>query len=305
MTYPPPQDQGAERILVRIIQRLFSPVRYLIDRGANLMGYRIARISFSDDHLYADYSNDSVSKRRFINVGAGDFIHANWTNVDYATDWYSEAQKVGFVNFDLTECRPLPFDGGTMEAVYSSHTIEHIPDDAVANFVSESFRTLKIGGVLRVTCPDARLLIRSVRLNRISYWKWREDWFSRPYSTNPDVNKITIADYLIREIATERCRFYKDSKNIIDPKELIERIATHSDEEILDWMIEGLAFNNESPGNHINWWTFEKLENLAREVGFQTVYRSGHGQSLCRPMTNLDLFDSTNPHNSLYLEAIR
>lgn len=269
------------------------------------MGYRIARIRVPDDHLYAKYSNDSKSKRRFINVGAGDFSHANWTNVDYATDWYSEAQKDGFVNFDLAECKPFPFDEGIMEAVYSSHTIEHISNDAVTNFVSESFRTLKIGGVLRVTCPDARLLIRSVRLNLISYWKWRENWFSRPYSTNPDVNEITIADYLIREIATERCRFYKGSKNTINPEELIKRMSTHSDEEVLDWMVDGLAFNDKSPGNHINWWTFEKLEHIAREAGFETIYRSGYGQSLCRPMTNLDMFDTTNPHNSLYLEAIK
>ena len=288
-----------------MIKGMMSRSRAFLGRTAERLGYRISKINTSDSHLYDGFSSDSISKRRFMNVGAGDFNHPFWTNVDFETEWYSEAQKVGFVNFDLTKCEPLPFEEGSFEAIYSSHTIEHVPNDAVESFVSESYRTLRHGGTLRITCPDARLLVRSVRLGRLDYWKWREEWFCRPYSTNPEIHEITLSDYLLREIATERCRFYLGSKNPIEPEEVMSRIGDLSDEELLDWMTSGLKFNPESPGNHINWWTYEKLDSIAKEVGFKNTYLSGRGQSLCRPMTNLDFFDSTAPHDSLYFEAIR
>ncbi len=288
-----------------MIGRLLSGFRSLLGRATEKLGYRITRIKSSDTYLYDGFSSDSISERRFMNVGAGDFNHPFWTNVDFESDWYSEAQKVGFVNYNLTECKPLPFEEGSFEAIYTSHTIEHVPDDAVENFISESYRTLKLGGVLRITCPDAKLLIRSVRLGRLEYWKEREGWFSGAYSTNPEIHEITLADYLVREIATERCRFYLGSQTPIEPEEVINRLGDLSDEELLDWMTSGLKFNPESPGNHINWWTHEKIEQIAKKVGFQTTYFSGRGQSLCRPMTNLDFFDCKAPHNSLYFEAIR
>ena len=122
---------------------------------------------------------------------------------------------------------------------------------------------------------------------------------------NPEIHEIALADYLVREIATERCRFYLGSQNPIEPEEVMKRLGDLSDEELLDWMTSGLKFSPESPGNHINWWTHEKIEKLAKKVGFQTTYFSGRGQSLCRPMTNLGFFDSKVPHNSLYFEAIR
>jgi predicted SAM-dependent methyltransferase len=58
---------------------------------------------------------------------------------------------------------PLPFRTGTLDAVYSHHVIEHLPD--LEGHVREVFRCLKPGGVYRVGGPNgdaavARLLAR-------------------------------------------------------------------------------------------------------------------------------------------------
>ncbi len=47
---------------------------------------------------------------------------------------------------------PLPFHDGTVEALYSHHMIEHLPD--LASHFSEAFRCLRPGGVYRVGGPN-------------------------------------------------------------------------------------------------------------------------------------------------------
>lgn len=48
---------------------------------------------------------------------------------------------------------PLPFRDGTVDALYSHHVIEHLPD--LPGHFAEAFRVLKPGGVYRVGGPNA------------------------------------------------------------------------------------------------------------------------------------------------------
>lgn len=52
----------------------------------------------------------------------------------------------------------LPFPDTSQDAVYSSHCLEHIEDDATA--INEWFRVLKIGGYLVITVPHQYLYER-------------------------------------------------------------------------------------------------------------------------------------------------
>ena len=47
---------------------------------------------------------------------------------------------------------PLPFDSGTVDAMYSHHMVEHLPD--LALHFRDVFRCLKPGGVYRVGGPN-------------------------------------------------------------------------------------------------------------------------------------------------------
>jgi predicted SAM-dependent methyltransferase len=53
---------------------------------------------------------------------------------------------------------PLPFRDGTVEAMYSHHVIEHLPD-LVAHF-ADAYRCLQPGGVYRVGGPNGDSAIR-------------------------------------------------------------------------------------------------------------------------------------------------
>jgi predicted SAM-dependent methyltransferase len=60
----------------------------------------------------------------------------------------------------------LPFDSGSVAAVFHEHLLEHLPVEAGDRFMQECFRVLKPGGILRVGVPDAGRLIQSYAGNR-------------------------------------------------------------------------------------------------------------------------------------------
>lgn len=55
---------------------------------------------------------------------------------------------------------PLPFRDATVDAFYSHHVIEHLPDSVIARLFGEMYRCLKPGGVIRVGGPDGDVAIR-------------------------------------------------------------------------------------------------------------------------------------------------
>ena len=79
-------------------------------------------------------------------------------------------RKVGWVNIDLLGdpvdvawnlAHSLPFDSGSVVAIFHEHLLEHLPLQAGDSFMQECFRVLRPGGILRVGVPDAGRLIQS------------------------------------------------------------------------------------------------------------------------------------------------
>lgn len=87
-----------------------------------------------------------------LHLGSGGEHKDGWINVDLVGDPVEIA-------WDLA--RGIPFNDGSVEAVFHEHLLEHIPLEAGIHFMAECFRVLRPGGVLRVGVPDAGALIRS------------------------------------------------------------------------------------------------------------------------------------------------
>jgi predicted SAM-dependent methyltransferase len=111
-----------------------------------------------------------------LNLGCGNQVVPGWVNVDYALGARlatapvlgAAVRKLGPFRMswdprihihDLT--KPLPWPAGTVDAVYSSHTVEHMTRDDGRRLVAEAFRVLKPGGVLRVVVPDLEVMVRN------------------------------------------------------------------------------------------------------------------------------------------------
>ena len=64
-------------------------------------------------------------------------------------------KKLSYVNL----CKPLPYEGNSACAIFSSHVFEHLFMDEVDKLINECFRVLKSGGVCRVVVPDLAKII--------------------------------------------------------------------------------------------------------------------------------------------------
>ena len=74
---------------------------------------------------YFDFQNDQHDLK--INIGAGLWWLRHWYNLD--APFGVRSYKKSFIDypFDLCSKERLPFNDGTVKIFYSSHTIEHIP----------------------------------------------------------------------------------------------------------------------------------------------------------------------------------
>lgn len=72
-------------------------------------------------------------------------LFKGWTIVDI--------RKGSDICVDIMES-PLPFEKSTVDAIYTSHTLEHIFPDRLPFVLSECFRVLKPGCRIRVVVPD-------------------------------------------------------------------------------------------------------------------------------------------------------
>jgi len=107
-----------------------------------------------------------------LNLGCGPKTPDGWVNVDY---WIGARLRqlpiIGlFANFftksnwnndlvlqDLT--KKWQWGNNSADIVYSSHTIEHMWKEDGEHFLSEAFRVLKPGGVIRVIVPDIKRFV--------------------------------------------------------------------------------------------------------------------------------------------------
>lgn len=260
--------------------------------------------------LYAGFPAESLLGRRFYNVGAGEFAHRYWTNLDYDTAHYRGAQKNPYLPYDLMALAPLPIESGVAELVYSSHTIEHVSDEAVRNLLRECYRILKPGGGIRLTTPDAWLGYQAYRRNDLTYWYWVEE-YSRPGRWEKlykmPLCKASIHQLFLHHYASQLCLTDVDDsppKKFSDA-EIREYFSRHDEVEALDYFTRQCRYNPEHPGNHINWWTRAKAGAFLQAAGFAEAYVSGWGQSVFPPLRDTSLFDNTHPRISLYVEAIK
>jgi len=248
---------------------------------------------------WGDYNKDDYEQlfgaevvvgRQFYNIGAGSFRHPAWTNIDKSSDWYKGNNDLIAIDVDLLDAEPIAVEDGTAQVIFSSHVIEHLPNESVAHMFAEAYRMLKPGGVLRITCPDARV-------NYDAYARGDRIFFHYLYGTIQECFLHTFAAHLLRS----------DYPESMTPDEVDRVFATRSLEEAFDTITKkcSVDYQRTHPGAHMNWWHHEKLGWFLSQAGFRSILRSGFGQSICPVLRDTKFFDNTVPKFSLYLDAIK
>lgn len=95
-----------------------------------------------DDYI----KNNEVKK---MQIGSGANFLEGWLNTDLNYD-----DKVAFLDAGLK----FPIEAETFDCVYSEHLFEHLKVEQQINMLEESYRILKIGGVMRIATPTLDFL---------------------------------------------------------------------------------------------------------------------------------------------------
>jgi SAM-dependent methyltransferase len=124
-------------------------------------------------------SQASFGAPQLLHLGCGLFAPAEWINVDGSLNaWFAQHPGLRRLcgalhlaprsqteipwprNVRIANLRKrLPFETGSMDAVYASHVLEHLfRNDALA-LLRECYRMLKPGGLCRMLVPDLTTII--------------------------------------------------------------------------------------------------------------------------------------------------
>jgi predicted SAM-dependent methyltransferase len=87
-----------------------------------------------------------------LNLGCGLNPIKNWIN-------YDSGNFEGVVSYDLRQ--GLPQETETVSYIYAEHFIEHIPYDACVKLLSNCYKVLKRGGIIRLSTPDLEYLVKA------------------------------------------------------------------------------------------------------------------------------------------------
>lgn len=102
--------------------------------------------------------------KRFLHVGCGTqtkqylrgFLEDEWAEVRFDIDPDVNPDIIGTIT-DMSGV-----ESESVEAIYSSHNVEHVFPHEVPKMLSEFWRVLKPGGFLVVTCPDLRAVAEAI-----------------------------------------------------------------------------------------------------------------------------------------------
>lgn len=111
---------------------------------------------------------------RRLNLGCGSTVPEGWVNVDYALGarlcrfplFNFLNKRLKFFNLDWDDRifihdlqKDFPWENGTIDVVYSSHTLEHFTKEQGQFFLQEAHRVLRPGGTIRIVVPDLKYYV--------------------------------------------------------------------------------------------------------------------------------------------------
>lgn len=253
--------------------------------------------------------------RPFLNIGAGKWTHPLWQNHDFVQPPYDKFTPPD-LNIDLSVLEPLPVPDESYYLLYTCHTVEHLTKEMMDFWFAECCRILKPGGVLRVVTPDIET----------AYWAYLTDdlrYYNQRYTSRmKEGGKPVMASsfgFGKKQSGVARNFLARFASCLNNPATIIGPDGTPMDAEAgvhawfkakpaaeaYDAILEQGDFATKKPGQHINWYTGEKLSAMLTSAGFDYAVRTSYGQSVCPLMRNKFYFDRTRPNESIYMDAIK
>jgi SAM-dependent methyltransferase len=226
-------------------------------------------------------------KNRLIHLGGGaNWFLPRWENIDF----YHTSVFVDYI-IDFRLKNPLPFQRKSVLAIFTSHVLEHLDDDAVKHLLSECHRILKSNGILRISVPDMN---RAFKAYREKNWSF----FDRG-------GVLCKGNELERKLVNFFASYKEGNYSggpIVTPEEVIEKMRTLDKYSFCKWCVS-LIPHSATYIAHVNAFDFDKLQQMLKNIGFKRIYKSRFRKSRLKSMQATE-FDN-RPIVSLYIEAIK
>ena len=267
-----------------------NPICRILSKVTRIFNYDIAfcryqsRVSLYS--LKADKKNYLKYKKKFslINLGAGGFRHKRWINYDYPAVSNYYKRLLGVTNIDF---KPIDLNGDLnlitekeVQAFYLSHTLEHLPRNSGIRLLRFLYNKLIPGGVIRVAVPDHE---QAYINNKFSI---RKDNSKEIY-----INAIHMLSKLEKYPIEEILNSHKKSTSCED----FYNILIKKDPSLI-------LTDKDNPQFHLSLWSRNFIKELSFKYSFDSFKIFLKNQSDFIPFTNSAVFDTTEPHHSLYFE---
>jgi SAM-dependent methyltransferase len=235
-----------------------------------------------------DVFRDDTLTRNHAPITIADFLASSWKDPKFGNDLQ---HGIDFFGIDLcAQNLILPEASESVSLIYCSHTLEHLEYKSAIQFMKECLRILKVGGVMRFALPNTS---NDFRLLKSVYFQ--------PQVTNE--LKMDFLTDVINNILPDA--FVNLTKKEV---EVLIRDTNFSPDAFYQAAIDlgvNVNFSESSPERHISFWSYENLLSVALDIGFKFGYPCYQGSSIAKPFTNTNVFDTTEPHISFYVEIIK
>ena len=257
--------------------------------------------------------NQRVNRIEYLNLGCGYRYNQQWTNVNFT------ATGKEVIAYDLL--KKIPFADNTFEVVYHSHLLEHIPKDRAQSFITECYRVLQPGGIIRVVVPDleqiARVYLESIKqADKSEQGAANHEWMTLELLDQlvRDRRGGDMAAYLAKEKIHNRefvtQRFGQEAKRVWQTKQqpssnmlkqFKKAIANYELlPKSLNRLFKAIQIGYYRQNGEVHQWMYDRysLSVLLKNCGFENIVRRTASESY---IPNWDSFNlDTEPDGSIY-----
>jgi predicted SAM-dependent methyltransferase len=133
------------------------------------MNYNVTLKNLAWFEFYSWYGRNFINSKpslkanrnkTILNLGCGENIIDGYINADFynSLNFFRKSNKRLQWCLDLRF--PLECPDNTFDGVYTEHTLEHLYPHEVKNLLSELFRVMKKGSIIRISVPDINKYVK-------------------------------------------------------------------------------------------------------------------------------------------------
>jgi SAM-dependent methyltransferase len=199
----------------------------------------------------------------------------------------------------------LPFEDNHLDAIHSSHIIEHISAESGLQLFKEIYRCLKPQGVCRFSTPDMDLLISRYKQKDWRFFLEADGDFILQRICRGDLppESILMHNRLLGWFASYSGRLDTAGGPISDERTIEESLKNFSKYEFRDWCVSLLEPHRVYA--HIHLYDYEELYKALESVGFSKIRKVTYGESASSYMTDPVIDPPKHKLYSLYVECIK